>query len=231
MARRPGRVLRVGAAVLLGIGVTTLAVTELTGADAPAVGTDPLSLPEALRAIAANDGLPETVVPSEGSGIELLSVERHVDKDAEAAGTRLADVYTYDYRVDRLYHSVVDLTAGRVVSAESAQDVQLSLSEAEQGRAVRLAFDDAPTRALFDDAYRRVTGAELTDPDGQLQTFSLIYRADANPGKNLGPASVCGRQRCAQLLVNTPDDVLIDVSPVVNLSTGVVYRDLTTVGG
>ena len=231
MARRRGRMLLVGATALIGLATATVAVAELTGADAPAVGTDPLSLPETVRAITANDGLPETVLPSEGSGVELLSVERRVDKSAEQAGARRADVYTYDYRVDRLYHSVVDLASGRVIETESAQDVQIALSEAEQGRAIRLALDDPTTRSVLDAAYRRATGAALTDPATQLRTFALVFRADANPGKNLGPASVCGRQRCAQLLMSTPDDVLVEAAPVVNLSVGTVYRNLTGLGG
>lgn len=230
--RRRGRTLLIGALALVGVGGATFGIAELTGADPSSVGTDPLNLAEAIRALGANNSLPETVVPSEGSSIEVLKVERRQDKGDEAAGDpRRADVYSYDYRNDTLYQSVVDLNSARVISTQTAQGVQLALSDTEQGRALQLALSDTQVRSQLNAAYQRVTGRPLVDPIGQLQAFALVFRAADNPGRNLGDATVCGRQRCAQILINTTDDVVVGVSPVVNLSTRTVYRNLTDLGG
>ena len=60
-------------------------------------------------------------------------------------------------------------------------------------------------------------GARWVAPISERWTF--IFRADANPATQ-GAATVCGRHRCAQLLVESTDDLLVDLLPIVDLSTG-----------
>jgi hypothetical protein len=57
----------------------------------------------------------------------------------------------------------------------------------------------------------------LTQPEAQLKFNVLIYRADSMPNANPG-AAACGLHRCAQFLIATQDDVVINLLPIVDLS-------------
>ena len=50
-----------------------------------------------------------------------------------------------------------------------------------------------------------------------MEIQSLIFRADGNPAVT-GGAAACGRHRCAQFMIQTPDNLLVSIFPVIDLS-------------
>ena len=132
---------------------------------------------------------------------------------------RRADVYTYAYDSDTLLLAVVNLTSGQVDSFEAAKDVQLPLTKNETDRAFELLMADATLAADIAAEYQTITGEALTQPKTQLKLNALIYRADSMPGANPG-AEACGPHRCAQFLIATQNDVVINLLPIVDLSLG-----------
>ncbi len=202
-------------------GIAALGVT-IAGAqtDDTARGTDPLSIEETETAL----GLARGSNPGESVGVGeddvVLLVERHEeDKAAENDGRRRADVYVYSYDDDVLTLSVVDVVSGEVDQSRAIRNTQLPLVAEEAERAASVAFDDAPLQAELATAYRQATGRDLVDPATDLILRPIVFRADANPD-TAGAATACGRHRCAQLLIQSTDDLLVDLLPIVDLSTG-----------
>jgi len=148
---------------------------------------------------------------------EVLLVERHRGgKDPALASRRLADVYVYDYEADQLSRSVVDLDRDVVESVAVVEGAQLPLTEREVERALALVFADDELAERIRADYHRVTGSELADPS-QLRVSGFVFRADSMPGARSRAAAVCGRHRCAQLLLRTREEVALQL-PVVDLS-------------
>jgi hypothetical protein len=202
-------------------GIAALGVT-IAGAqtDDTARGTDPLSIEETETAL----GLARGSNPGEALGLGeddlVLLIERHEEnKDVEDDGLRRADVYVYSYDDDVLTLSIVDVATGEVDRSRVVPNTQLPLIPEESQRAMDLALGDTATRQALATAYRQSTGRDLTDPATDLEVQPIIFRADANPATQ-GAATVCGRHRCAQLLVESTDDLLVDLLPIVDLSTG-----------
>jgi hypothetical protein len=163
---------------------------------------------------------------------ELLKVEREAPaKGAPADTARRARVDVYRYESDTLVTLVVDPATGRVVSTTTSTGVQLPLSANEQATAVLLALEDPTVGPRIAAEYRRVSGRTLTDPDAQLRVAALVFLADSMPSRPLGNASSCGAQRCAQLLLQTSDDVLMEIMPIVNLSRSTVLDTQPFFGG
>jgi hypothetical protein len=188
-------------------------------------GTDPLSAEEQQAALDAaglvvGGGGGDAVGPESGSGDEMvLLVERHEEEKADAeSGARRADVYVYSYEDDSLTRTVVDLASGEVDDTESAQNVQLPLVAEEADRALELALADAEFVALLEEQHQAATGRPLGDPATDLEIQPMVFRADALPAVANGAAAECGVHRCAQLMIATPDDVLIDLLPIIDLS-------------
>ena len=67
-----------------------------------------------------------------------------------------------------------------------------------------------------------LTGSAAPDPRAALDAQPIVFRADAVPAVAGGAATACGIHRCAQFLLQTTDHLLVDLFPVVDLSTGVV---------
>jgi hypothetical protein len=164
---------------------------------------------------------------------ELLKVEREVPVKGAAADTaRRARVDVYRYESDTLVTLVVDPATGRVVSTTTSTGVQLPLTANEQATAVLLALEDPAVGPRIAAEYRRVSGGRtLTDPDAQLRVAALVFLADSMPNRPLGNASSCGAQRCAQLLLQTSEDVLMEIMPIVNLSRSTVLDTQPFFGG
>lgn len=202
-------------------GLAALGVT-IAGAqtDDAVRGTDPLSADETEVAL----GLARGSNPGEAVGVGdddlILLIERHEeDKAVEEDGRRRADVYVYSYDDDVLTLSVVDLATGEVDQSRVVPDTQLPLIAEESQRAMDLATEDVATRQALATAYRQATGRDLADPATELEVQPIIFRADANPATR-GPATACGRHRCAQLFIMSTDDLLVNLTPIVDLSTG-----------
>ena len=149
----------------------------------------------------------------------VLLVERHIEEKAdEDSGARRADVYTYSYADDTLTRTVVDLTSGAVDDTRTTEGAQLPLVDAEADRALDLALADARFVDQLEAEYQEATGRALGDPAEDLSIDAIVFRADAMPTAATGAAAPCGVHRCAQLMISTTDDVLVDVLPIVDLS-------------
>lgn len=181
-----------------------------------------LAAPEQSAQLAARSAAQAPAVAHE---IELLLVERRpVDK--EQPGKRLADVYSYDYRSDETIHNIVDLNTQERLQTERVQKLQLPLTENELARASKLIFNDAEQLSEIQTEYKRITGQTLLKPE-QLQVKAFVFTMDTLP-EGLNTASQhCGLQRCAQVLLYTHDSVVFEISPIVNLSAGLVTQNIS----
>ena len=184
-------------------------------------GYDPLSPDEQARAQSLALGQAEVANSlNAASRSEHILTERHVESKSDMRGgnwQRRADVYTYLYDSDTLLLAVVNLTSGRVDSVEAVQNVQLPLAQNETDRAIHLLLADPAVFAEISAQYQAITGQALTQPETQLKLNALIYRADSMPDSNPG-AAACGLHRCAQFLIATQSDVVINLLPIVDLS-------------
>lgn len=207
-----------------GVVVAALAVAGVAIAGAQADtdprGTDPLSPAELEEAA----GFARSQDATEGAGLDgddvLLLVERHEeDKDAPE-GLRRADVYVYSYADDVLTRTLVDLTTGQAVTSQVLADTQLPLVAEEVDRALQLALEDPAFETLLATRFRQATGRDLVDPATDLSVQALVFRAASNPAAARGDAAACGEHRCAQLLIESSDDLLVNLLPIVDLSEG-----------
>jgi hypothetical protein len=212
------------AAVAVVLGFAGLAALGWTIADAQTDdtphGTDPLTETEVQAALAEAQGSG----PAEGTGLGdddvVLQVERHEeDKAVEDSAPRRADVYVYSYDDDVLTWQLVNVETGHIDHAEVVPNTQLPLIEEERNRALQLAMDNPQFAQRLATAYRQATGHDLEDPATQVEADPIVFLADSNAATT-GAARQCGRHRCAQLMLQTNDDLLIDLLPVVDLSAG-----------
>lgn len=162
--------------------------------------------------------------PAVANELELLLVERRpVDK--EQPGKRFADVYSYDYRSDETIHSIVDLSTQARLQTERVQKLQLPLTENELARASKLIFNDPEQLTQLQIEYKRITGQELLKPE-QLQVKAFVFTTDTLPEGLNAASQNCGIHRCAQVLLYTHDSVVFEISPIVNLSAGLVTQNI-----
>ena len=219
---RRQRLMALGLAVALAcIATLVWAAPGVSQLQTPRSGYDPLSPEEQERARTLAVQRAEFAnALNAASRSELLLIERHVESKADMRSgnwPRRADVYTYLYDSDTLLLAVVNLTSGQVNSVQTVQNVQLPLTQNETDRAIQLLLADATVMANIAGQYQTITGAGLTQPEAQLKLNALIYRADAMPNANPG-AAACGLHRCAQFLIATQNDVVINLLPIVDLS-------------
>lgn len=154
---------------------------------------------------------------------ELLLVERRPQE--KGSTQRLADVYTYDYSTDTTLITVVDLDTNKVVSSQRQQNLQLPLTANELQRAADLIFNDDEQRDLLNREFQRITGKPLTNPQTQLEVKAFVFHASSLPEQLNAASQRCGLSRCAQVLLYTADKVVFAVSPIVNLSAGVITQN------
>ena len=138
----------------------------------------------------------------------------------EEDGLRRADVYVYSYDDDVLTLSTVDVATGEVDRSQVVPNTQLPLIPEESERAMDLALADAAIRQALATAYRQATGRDLADPATDLEMQPIIFRADANPGQPQGAARPCADATAApSSSIESTDDLLVDLLPIVDLST------------
>lgn len=155
---------------------------------------------------------------------ELLLIERRPGEKGQPE-QRLADIYQYDYARDETIHTVVNIETQHIISNERHQFMQLPLTGNEVTRAIDIIFEDPEQLALLSDEYLRITGSYLTNPE-QLHIKAFSFSSDTMP-EPLNEASLqCGLNRCAQLLLYTHDSIVFEVSPIVNLSAGIVTQNI-----
>lgn len=159
--------------------------------------------------------------------IEILLVERHaVKKGKERSAQRLADVYSYDYRVNVLNQVVVNLDRNSVVSVIRNSQIQLPLTDNEIQKATDILLADQVNYQLILKEFKQITGEEYTNPS-QIEIKAFAFWGNSLPGVATTEALKCGNHRCAQLLLYTPDRVAFEVSPVVDLSLKKVVQNIT----
>ncbi len=156
---------------------------------------------------------------------ETLLIERR-PSDKDNPGLRLADIYRYDYERNETIHLIVDLDRQKILSNERHQFMQLPLTPHEIDRATAIIFNDAEQLSLLQTEYQRITGRYLLNPE-QLHIKAFTFSADTLP-EPLNAASLqCGLQRCAQLLLYTHDSIVFELSPIINLSAGIVTQNVS----
>jgi hypothetical protein len=205
-------------AVLLAVaGLAAVGVT-IAGAqgDQTPRGTDPLSETEEQAALDLARGSGPAESTEVGPDDVVLRVERR-EQDKADGDVRQADVFVYSYDDDKLIVTTVDLASGDVVDTEQLTRTQLPLVPEEADHALELALADSQFQQLLATRFRQATGRDLADPATDLEIQPIIFRADANPTAT-GGARACGRHRCAQLMIQSTDDFLVDLLPIVDLS-------------
>jgi hypothetical protein len=220
----PRRLRLMALAIALGLTFTATLAWAAPGIiqlQTPRTGYDPLSPEEQERArTLAVQRADFANALNAANRSELLLIERHAESKTDMRSgnwPRRADVYTYLYDSDTLLLAVVNLTSGQVHSVETVKNVQLPLTQNETDRAIQLLLADTTLMSNIAGQYQTITGTTLTQPETQLKLNALIYRADAMPNANPG-AAACGLHRCAQLLLATQNDVVINLLPIVDLS-------------
>ena len=177
----------------------------------------------ARTAIAATARAQDTSATA-SPGVVFLRVEAHRFGKSEAStDKRWADVTSYDYDSDELITKVVDLDTNTVISTARTTEMQPPLADEELTRALSIVFEDPEELSILQTEYSRITGSQLSTID-QLQYKAFTFFADSMPGVVNEASTVCGAQRCAQLVLYTHDNIVFEVSPVVNLSAGVVTQ-------
>jgi len=200
-------------------------LSALTHLPAVANNLDPLSPTEIARATQRANPVAQTTRSSSTTPApELLLVERHPNAKGQTA--RLADVYTYDYSTNETLIDVIDLDTNQVISRRREQNLQLPLTANELQRASALIFADDEQRSLLDAEFKRITGQTLSNPAQQLQVKAFVFHASSLPEQLNAASQQCGLQRCAQVLLYTADSVVFEVSPIVNLSAGVITQNI-----
>jgi Cu2+-containing amine oxidase len=210
--------------LVVGVAIAGLAALSVTIAgaqtdDTPR-GTDPLSADE----LTAASDLAQGSNPGEAAGLGdddvVLLVERHEEAKAdEDNGLRRADVYVYSYDDNVLTWTVVDTATGEVDQSQVVPDTQLPLIQDEENRALEIALADPEFAQLLATRYRQATGRDLVDPATDLDIQPIVFRSDANPRAAAAGAQACGEHRCAQLMIQSTDDFLVNLLPVIDLSS------------
>ena len=171
---------------------------------------------------------PPTIAAKSVSGIttsdhqEVLLIERNEEKGAPK-GQRRADVYIYNYATNELQESLVDLNTSEIISSVTKQGVQLPLTENELKRAKQIVFEDEDERQILEHEYNRITSRTLNDTS-ELNIKAFTFTADSLPNRVNEASKQCGIHRCAQLMLYTDENIVFEISPIVNLSAGVVTQ-------
>ena len=204
-------------------------LTMTAYAETPKHNNDPLSLNEVSVASLLTAG-PKLAARGTNANLssitnnsqEVLLIERNEEKGAPS-DQRRADVFIYDYSTNELIQSLVDLNTSEVIRSERKQGVQLPLTNNELKRAKEIVFEDEDERAILEEEYRRITSREMTDT-ADLNIKAFTFLADSLPNRINEASKQCGIHRCAQLMLYTQDNVVFEISPIVNLSEGVVTQ-------
>lgn len=211
----------------MSVFITLLSVSVY--AENPKHNNDPLSLNEVSMAslLTAGPTIAARGTNTELSSItsnsqEVLLIERNEEKGAPS-DQRRADVFIYDYSTNELIEALVDLNTSEVISSERKQGVQLPLTNNELKRAKEIVFEDEDERAILEEEYRRITSREMTNTS-DLNIKAFTFLAESLPNRINEASKQCGIHRCAQLMLYTQDNVVFEISPIVNLSEGVVTQ-------
>ena len=158
-------------------------------------------------------------VPSEP---QLLLMERRRIKGSQQ---RLADAWYYSYIYNETTHKIIDLATGQVLSSEVVIGTQLPLTDTEVSRAFDVLLASDTDRLALEAAYREVTGEQFTDRS-QVSFKAFVFHPETVVDGLSADARRCGVNRCAQMLIYTHDNIALDTSPIVDLSSLRVLQNL-----
>lgn len=183
-----------------------------------------MAMPSTVTNQLARRGFSANQATDASPTLEFLRVQAHrFSKSELGANKRWADTTAYDYRTDELVTTVIDLDNNQVVSTKRTKNMQPPMASSEIKRAIEIVFDDDEERNILNAEFARITGETLTSID-QLQYKAFTFFADSMPNVVNSASKSCGAQRCAQLLLYTDDNIVFEVSPIVNLSAGLVTQ-------
>ena len=166
----------------------------------------------------------ETTTANTAPTIEFLRVQPHrFSKSEMRENKRWVDSTAYDYTTNELITTVVDLDSNQVQSTKRTRNMQPPMAQNEIKRAIEIVFQDDEERSILNTEFTRITGGTLTSID-QLQYKAFTFFADSMPTVVNNASTSCGAQRCAQLMLYTHDNIVFEVSPIVNLSAGLVTQ-------
>jgi hypothetical protein len=140
--------------------------------------------------------------------VRTVSVERHEEDKGAPTDQLRADVILYNYDTNETIAAVVTLGPSPVVEQLMVTPDQapgLGAEEVEEARQLALAHPTVQAQLRADD---------LTGRERELMITHIRVQTEA-------PDDPCSTDRCVVLFFNTPDAVL-DIEPVVNLTTGEV---------
>jgi len=158
--------------------------------------------------------------------IEILLIERHSFKKGEETGTqRLADLFSYNYNNNTLNQLLINLDTGSVVLAKQDVKVQLPLTKNETQKAIDILLADQEQYQLILKEFEKITGERYTNVN-QIEIKAFSFLGDSLLGVSNEGALKCGKHRCAQLLLFTPDRVAFEASPVVDLSIKKIVQNI-----
>jgi len=213
---------------LLGLSVGASAQTP---SPQPLDGLHGTEKARALRSLGRSHGVDKAVVRAQQSSAAaaavptepvLLLLELRREKGSVE---RLADAWYYSYPRNETIHKIVDLASGEVRSEEVVIDLQLPLVDAEISRAFDIVLTSAAHNKALQTAYLQVTGARFLDRS-QVSYKAFVFHPDTVQEGLEPTARRCGLHRCAQMLLYTHDNIALDMSPVVDLSTSRVLQNL-----
>ena len=206
--------------------LSVISLSFLSLSNVYAHSNDPLTLDEISRV--GSLVTPQALAAKSENGLvtnddqEVLLIERNEEKDAPK-GQRRADVYIYNYATDELQETLVDLNTSQIISSVTKQGVQLPLTEKELKRAKEIVFDDEDERQILEQEYNRITSRTL-NATSELNIKAFTFTADSLPNRVNEASKQCGIHRCAQLMLYTDENIVFEISPIVNLSAGVVTQ-------
>lgn len=147
-----------------------------------------------------------------------VSVARHEEpKPNKGNGNiRRADVFFYNYDLNTTTHVIVNLGGGTVESSHVVKDMQLPITAEEANQALQLALADSAIGAKIREEYRLLTGKDL-QLTAQLQISAGIFLSSSQP--EISAAAECGKHRCANLILTTSEGRVLNVLPIVDLSS------------
>jgi len=212
--------------IYVSLALSVLSLSLLSMSNVYAHNNDPLTNTEISRV----GGLivPPAIAAKSESGIttsdhqEVLLIERNEEKGAPK-DQRRADVYIYNYATNELQESLVDLNTSEIISSVTKQGVQLPLTQNELKRAKQIVFEDEDERQILEHEYNRITSRTLNDTS-ELNIKAFTFTADSLPNRVNEASKQCGIHRCAQLMLYTDENIVFEISPIVNLSAGVVTQ-------
>ena len=212
------------------VSITAMFLTTATIAQTSSHPNDPISMDEVSKInwlmsgpkLAARGVDADKLSTITSNSQEVLLIERNKEKGAPK-DQRRADVFIYDYSTNELIESLVDLYTSEVIHSERKKGVQLPLTENELKRAKEIVFEDEEERAILEAEYKRITSTDLSDT-AQLNIKAFIFHASSLPNRVNEASKQCGVHRCAQLMLYTQENIVFEISPIVNLSESVVTQ-------